>query len=78
MFFFVGGADVGVDWQSATTAKAVVKSHFQSVRELGDIVNVTVQMIKDAVADNPHIDKILLVAGFPCQDLSDADPSASS
>ena len=34
------------------------------------------EKVKEAVADNPHIKHILLVAGFPCQDLSGANPAA--
>ena len=57
-------------------AQSIVGSHFQGARELGDITEVTIEKIKEAVADNPHIKHILLVAGFPCRDLSGANPSA--
>ena len=57
-------------------AQSIVGSHFQCARELGDITEVTIKKLKEAVADNPHIKHILLVAGFPCQDLSGANPAA--
>ena len=57
-------------------AQSIVASHFQGARELGDITEVTIKKLKEAVADNPHIKHILLVAGFPCQDLSGANPAA--
>ena len=57
-------------------AKNIVKMHFQNVRELGDVRDITAQSLTKAISDNPHVRHVLVVAGFPCQDLSGANPGA--
>ena len=57
-------------------AMNIVKMHFQNVRELGDVRDITAQSLTNAISDNPHVRHVLVVAGFPCQDLSGANPDA--
>lgn len=62
-----------VSYETDEFAKLVVRENFQGVRELGDIKQATAQSLAEAVSDNPHLQHVLCVAGFPCQDLSGAN-----
>ena len=51
-------------------AVKVSKLNYPETIELGDISQLTVHKLQDAASNNVRIEQILLVAGWPCQELS--------
>ena len=62
-----------VSYETDEYAKLVARENFQDIRELGDIKQATAQSLAEAVSDNPHLQHVVCIAGFPCQDLSGAN-----
>ena len=51
-------------------AVRVMQSSFPACVEIGDIEEVTPEKLIRAVRNNPHIKRVLIIGGSPCQDLS--------
>jgi hypothetical protein len=51
-------------------AALVLKENFPEARHWPDVTTLDAPQMQELLADNPHIKKVLVFGGFPCQDLS--------
>eukprot|EP00973_Karenia_brevis_P083326 11557030-Karenia_brevis.AAC.1 len=71
------GVDVAAHAVSEVDESAlrVCRRAWPDVEEWGDVRSINAQTVEDFLIKHPRIKCILLAGGFPCQDLSGANPT---